>query len=145
MTETKGLLEEAIVSGIRDLENLEAGSEEQAKAISGIKQLYGLKIDEARLEAELEEKIERRELDKEKFNEEMSSNLFDKKFKNKQLKEQKLDRYFKTGVVIFDLLLTLGFSAAWMRRGFKFEETGTYTSDTFRWLRGGFGKFRTKR
>ena len=56
-----------------------------------------------------------------------------------QLSEQGKDRYIKWGLEAAGIVLPLIFYAAWMRRGFKFEETGTYTSATFRGL---FNRFR---
>jgi len=49
------------------------------------------------------------------------------------------DRYFKLGIAAAELLIPLMFYGIWMRKGFKFEETGTYTSTTFRGL---FNRFR---
>ena len=63
----------------------------------------------------------------------------DDEFKKNQLAEQVKDRYFKLGIAAAELVLPLMFYAVWMRRGFKFEENGTYTSTTFRGL---FNRFR---
>jgi hypothetical protein len=49
------------------------------------------------------------------------------------------DRYLKLGIEIIGIGLPLIFYASWMRRGFKFEETGTYTSTTFKGL---FNRFK---
>jgi hypothetical protein len=54
-------------------------------------------------------------------------------------KERVWDRYFRLATESASLVLPLIFYAVWMRRGFKFEETGTYTSTTFRGL---FNRFR---
>jgi hypothetical protein len=43
------------------------------------------------------------------------------------------------GIEIIGIGLPLIFYASWMRRGFKFEETGTYTSTTFKGL---FNRFK---
>lgn len=37
-----------------------------------------------------------------------------------------------------ELILPLIFYGVWMRRGLKFEETGTFTSQTFKWLASRF-------
>ena len=57
----------------------------------------------------------------------------------RQLREQKIDRYVRTGVAAAELILPLVFYGIWMRRGFKFEENGTFTSTTFRGL---FNRFK---
>ena len=49
------------------------------------------------------------------------------------------DRYVKIGIAAAELVLPLTFYAFWMRKGFKFEEKGTYTSTTFRGL---FSRFK---
>lgn len=48
-------------------------------------------------------------------------------------------QYFKVGIAAAELLIPLMFYGIWMWKGFKFEETGTYTSTTFRGL---FNRFR---
>lgn len=45
----------------------------------------------------------------------------------------------KLGVDIATVVLPLGFYGLWMKRGFEFEKTGTFTSNVFRGL---FNKFR---
>lgn len=49
------------------------------------------------------------------------------------------DRYFKLAADAANLIVPLIFYGVWMKRGFKFEETGTFTSTTFRGL---FNRFR---
>ena len=59
--------------------------------------------------------------------------------KKDQLNEQVKDRYFRLGVEVAGIVLPLIFYASWMRRGFEFEENGTFTSTTFRGL---FNRFK---
>lgn len=56
--------------------------------------------------------------------------------------ESRKDRYFRLGVEAAGIILPLIFYGIWLRKGFKFEETGTFTSTTFRSL---FNKFRPTR
>ena len=63
----------------------------------------------------------------------------DEEMKRNQLSEQIKDRYFRLGIAAAELMIPLMFYGIWMKRGFKFEETGTYTSTTFRGL---FNRFR---
>ena len=51
-----------------------------------------------------------------------------------QIKESKKDRWCKVIVDVLGVVLPIGFSTLWMLKGFKFEETGTITSNTFKWL-----------
>ncbi len=56
--------------------------------------------------------------------------------------ESRKDRYFRLGVEAAAIILPLIFYGIWLRKGFKFEETGTFTSTTFRNL---FNRFRPTR
>lgn len=44
------------------------------------------------------------------------------------------ERFFKYGMGAAELVLPLIFYGVWMRRGFRFEEKGTFTSNTFKGL-----------
>lgn len=49
-----------------------------------------------------------------------------------QARDQVIDRCVRTGVAVGELVLPLVFYGIWMNRGFKFEETGAFTSTTFK-------------
>ena len=123
--EIRKLLEEEIKTEIRDLSTLEPGSKEKSTAIEDLAKLYKLRIEETKNEWDFSEKYESRDSDIQ--------------FKKDQLEEQVKDRYFRLGVEAAGIILPLIFYATWMKRGFKFEETGTYTSTTFRGL---FNRFK---
>lgn len=123
--EIKDLLGEEIKSGIRDLSSLPSGSEEKSSAIEDLVKLYKLRIEETKNEWDFNEKYESRDSDIQ--------------FKKDQLEEQVKDRYFRLGVEAAGIILPLIFYGIWMRKGFKFEETGTFTSTTFRGL---FNRFK---
>lgn len=123
--EIKDLLVEEIKSEIRDLSSLPSGSEEKSSAIEDLVKLYKLRIEETKNEWD--------------FNEKYDAHESDKQFKKAQLEEQVKDRYFRLGVEAAGIILPLIFYGIWMRKGFKFEETGTFTSTTFRGL---FNRFR---
>lgn len=118
-------LEKVIAEEISNLSTLERGSQEKSAAIDDLAALYKLKIEENKFKLDY---IERQE-----------STKRDEEFKNKQLEEQVKDRYFRLGIAAAELILPLIFYAAWMKKGFKFEETGAYTSTTFRNL---FNRFK---
>ena len=123
--EIRKLLEEEIKTEIRDLSTLEPGSKEKSTAIEDLAKLYKLRIEETKNEWDFSEKYDARE--------------GDIQLKKDQLEEQVKDRYFRLGVEAASIILPLIFYAIWMKRGFKFEETGTYTSTTFRSL---FNRFK---
>ena len=126
------LLGEEIKSQIESLSSLETGSKEQSEAVDNLAKLYRLRIEDNKNNWEYSEKFDRREMEDEAQNR-------DEQFKKNQLEEQVKDRYLRFGVNIAEVILPLIFYASWMKKGFKFEETGTFTSATFRVL---FNRFR---
>ena len=130
--EIKNLLDEEIKAEISGLSTLLPGSKEKSTAIENLETLYRLKIDETKTEIDLDEKRNRRGMDDE-------SAERDIKLKQVQLEEQVKDRYFRIGIEAAGIILPLVFYAVWMRRGLRFEETGTYTSTTFKGL---FNRFK---
>ena len=123
--EIKELLEEEIKSEIENLGSLESGSQEHTTAVDSLTKLYKLKLEEDKYTYERLDKIENREIDQES--------------KTAQMAESVKDRYFRFGMAAAELVLPLMFYGIWMRRGFKFEQDGTFTSQTFRGL---FSRFR---
>lgn len=128
----KELLNEEIAEEIQALSILEAGSKEKSIAIEDLTKLYKLRIEENKSEWEADEKYNRRVMEDE-------ANTRDDELKQIQIVEQVKDRYFRLGIAAAELMIPLMFYGIWMKKGFKFEETGTYTSTTFRGL---FNRFR---
>lgn len=125
MEKIRNLLDEEIEAEFGSLESLGFGSKEHLTATENLATLYKLKIEDAKIAMDFDEKAANREREEQ--------------FKKEQLAEQVKDRYFRLSVSAAELILPLVFYAIWMRRGFKFEENGTYTSTTFRGL---FNRFR---
>lgn len=121
MDELREMLSEEIRSSILKLSLLEPGSKEKAMAVDDLVKMYRLKIDESKLDLEFESKKNEEAL------------------KTKQGQEETKHRYLKIGIEAAGIILPLAFYAAWMNKGFKFEETGAFTSTTFRGL---FSKFK---
>lgn len=113
---TDNMLRKEIEREFDDLASLSPGSSEQKIAIENLATLYKLKIEETRNYLDLDDKTATRKLEKEKMEKEIK------------------DRYFKLGVDVAGIVLPLIFYATWMRKGLKFEETGTFTSTTFKGL-----------
>lgn len=146
----KELLNEEIAAEIQAISSLNSGSEEKSKAIEDLAKLYRLRIEETKSELDAEDKRSRRTLESEanvrendikksQLDEQIKADVQDEQYKRSQLDEQVKDRYFKLGIAAAELLIPIMFYGIWMRKGFKFEETGTYTSTTFRGL---FNRFR---
>lgn len=123
--ENREMLEKRIGEVLDELANTEFGNEEREAVIEELTKLYKLKIDETKSLLDYDEKTQIREADE--------------RFKQEQMKEQVKDRWIRVGTAAAELVIPLIFYGIWMRRGFKFEETGAYTSTTFRGL---FSRFR---
>lgn len=121
----KETLNGAILDQLKSLTNFESGSSEYENAVDSLSTLYKLRIEEAKLAADFSDKIDQR--------------ISEEDLRKEQIKEQDKERYFRVGVVAAEIVIPLIFYAVWMKRGFKFEETGTYTSTTFRGL---FNRFK---
>ena len=120
----QNLLDEVIVDEIKNLSVMETGSQQKSKAVEDLTQLYKLKIEEA--------KIKQAERDR----------LEEKEFRETQAKSQFLDRCINVGLQIG--LAVGGWIAydIWNRRGLRFEETGTITSQ---WTRNLLSKMVPKK
>lgn len=120
MDQINELLTRQLDSEIQKLSTMEDGSEEKTATVNGINQMYRLKLEEARMNEEL--------------------NL-QKDEAQRQEKFQVIDRVIEgvktVGAIVGGVVIPVIF----MNRGFKFEETGVYKSQTFKNL---FGKFRLK-
>ena len=131
MNESTILLEEQIKAELETLAGFEPGSEEHSKAVDDLVKLYKLKLEETKSEVDVEKErddaiIRGKELD----------------IREAELKEAKFSKWFKYGIDLMGIGAPLVFYAAWMKRGFKFEENGTICSSTFKGL---INKFRTTR
>ena len=139
----EGVLADEIANQIETLNEMQPGSKEHMMAAKSISELYkaltsgleaGFKVEEAnaKLLAE-QERFEKEREDKAKEAEAEAA---------KAKKEHITDMIFRgidIGVKILGIVLPLGLYAAWLDKGMKFEETGSFTSSTFR---GFFGKLK---
>lgn len=114
MDKSKDMLEEELQRGIKALGDVKPNSDEYDAIVDSISILYKLKIEEAKSEIEYQKELVRQELDGEKS------------------KNERKFQYIRTGVEIGLGLSSLMASIWFAKKGFRFEETGTYTSQTFR-------------
>lgn len=128
-----------ILSQLNGLSDLESGSKEQQTAVENVTKLYRLGLEDVKADTDYDEKLYRRDVDAQHEQDELDKQTREEEFKRNQLSEQTKDRYFRLGIEVAGIILPLMFYASWMKKGFKFEETGTYTSTTFRGL---FNRFR---
>lgn len=161
MAEIKSLLDGVIEQEIQNVEALSSGSDEKSKAIQNLATLHKLRIEEIKAETEAEEKRERRVMDSEQrkaeltlkekqteadskhkgaelalkereLNSKDADRAQEEELQKRQARDQMVDRCVRTGVAVGELVLPLVFYGIWMNKGFKFEETGSFTSTTFK-------------
>lgn len=131
----KERLEEELSRQLEELALIHAGTDEQRKAIANLETLYRLKLEEDKLDVTYNSELKKSEIE-------------EKKLELAKIEEEKKetttnkDRLVKIGLEVTGLVLPLLFYGRWMRAGFKFEETGSFASATFRNL---FGHFRPTR
>ena len=153
MAEIKSLLDEVIEAEIAYVGSLSSEDEKKSKAIQHLADLHKLRIDEIKAKTDADEKRLRRAMDSKQHRAELTlkerqadgdeaARANEEQFKQHQLNDQVIDRYVKIGVATAELVLPLVFYGVWMKRGLKFEETGTFTSQTFKNL---FNRFKPTR
>ena len=128
--EIRDLLEEEIKTEFEKLKSLTPGSKEHSEAVDGVVKLYKLNIEETENDRAFRLKCH-----------ESTNPDFDLSLRQEQARDDRLNRYLRVGVEAAGVVLPLMFYGIWMKRGFKFEETGTFTSQTFKGL---INKFRTR-
>lgn len=152
------LLNEEIAEELKALDQLDFGTKEHSEAISNIVALYRLRIDENRIEYEADDKYNQRIFEQEKAENQLAidnelreyqravdeesktyQRTVDEASRKQQCSDTVKDRYVRIGIAAAELTIPLIFYGIWMKKGFRFEETGTYTSTTFRGL---FNRFR---
>lgn len=116
--ELKNSLDRRIEQCLKQLETLEEGSDAKKSAIGDLDILYKLHLEEIKVQMETLDKFEKRRIEEEN---------------NKSVvKEQSIDRYVKIGLEIILGVGQIVFCAIYLNKGFRFEETGTFTSATNR-------------
>lgn len=132
MDELMVLLDKEIKKEMTDLDSLATGSKEKSDATKSVAELLKLRTEATKVMAEAAEKQER-------LRGESADRERDEAFKQQQLRDQAVERYVKIGIAAVELILPLAFYGRWMKKGFKFEESGSFTSTTFRNL---FSRFK---
>lgn len=123
MAKEKEMLSDAIVESINNLRSLEVGSQGRETEVENVQKLYKLMIEEAKLEQSVHELEFKADIEDAKF-----------KLEREKLEEEKKTSKIDKGLRYGFEALNLAFLARWLRKGFKFEETGTFTSSMMRQL-----------
>lgn len=140
MSEIKLLLDDRIREELEALGRL--SEQDKEKSVKSIVALHGLLIDEERVEIEAEDKRERREMEDRYRTREQDGKDLDRENADAITQETRKNKIvewcIQVGIAAANLILPLIFYGKWMNAGFRFEETGTITSSTFKNLIGKF-------
>lgn len=108
------LLSQEILEEIEALHKMEVGSPEWEKTIEGLTKLLGKANERDKFKAEHDEQVANRELEN--------------NWREKQAKEERIDRWVKNGIAVAGILIPVGVTIWGTLVSFKFEEEGTITT-----------------
>lgn len=129
--ELNEMMEKELKHRFEDLENLKTGSDEQSKATDNIVKLYKLRLDENEQNVSKEADEDKLLLEKSKL-----------ELEAEKAKDDKLIRILTTVTSVGISIAGFAVGSHWYGKGFKFEETGTICSSTFKGLMKDFRFFR---
>lgn len=124
-------LDKELERRFEDLENLTTGSDEQGKATDNIVKLYKLRMDENEQKASKEADEDKAVLERHKL-----------ELEEQKAKDDKLIRILTTVTSVGVTIAGFAVGSHWYGKGFKFEETGTICSSTFKGLMRDFRFFK---
>ena len=125
------MMDKELKRRFEDLENLKTGSDEQSKATDNIVKLYKLRMDENEQNVSKEADEDKLLLEKSKL-----------ELETEKAKDDKLIRILTTVTSVGISIAGFAVGSHWYGKGFKFEETGTICSSTFKGLMKDFRFFR---
>lgn len=129
--ELNEIMDKELKRRFEDLENLKTGSDEQSKATDNIVKLYKLRMDENEQNVSKEADEDKLLLEKSKL-----------ELEAEKAKDDKLIRILTTVTSVGISIAGFAVGSYWYGKGFKFEETGTICSSTFKGLMKDFKFFR---
>ena len=124
-------LDKELKRRFEDLENLTTGSDEQGKATDNIVKLYKLRMDENEQENSKNADEDKAVLERHKL-----------ELEEQKAKDDKLIRILTTVTSVGVTIAGFAVGSHWYGKGFKFEETGTICSSTFKGLMRDFRFFK---
>lgn len=124
-------LDKELERRFEDLENLTTGSDEQGKATDNIVKLYKLRMDENEQENSKNADEDKAVLERHKL-----------ELEEQKAKDDKLIRILTTVTSVGVTIAGFAVGSHWYSKGFKFEETGTICSSTFKGLMRDFRFFK---
>ena len=129
------LFDEIVKSELENLKDLLKSPEEKRTTVEYLVKLNNIQTERKEVKRK-ETELELKHLELE---DKIEVQTDDKAYKEVLVKREMLQTFVKGGIEVFGVVAPIMFYSAWMKRGLRFEETGTYTSQTFKGL---FGKFK---
>lgn len=115
------LLSKEILEEIKELSKMEVGSAEWKSTIEGLTKLLDKANEMDKFKAEQKEQIEKRMM-------EIENRAAENNWREKQAKEERIDRWVKNGIAVAGILIPVGVTIWGTLVSFKFEEEGTITT-----------------
>ena len=131
----EGLLDDVIKSELEKVKDSIMSPEEKRTMVEYLVKLNSIQTERKEVKRK-ETELELKHLELE---DKIEVQTDDKAYKEVLMKREMLQTFVKGGIEVFGVIAPIMFYSAWMKRGLRFEETGTYTSQTFKGL---FGKFK---
>jgi len=131
----EGLLDDVIKSELEKVKDSILSPEEKRTMVEYLVTLNNIQTERKEVKRK-ETELELKHLELE---DKIEVQTDDKAYKEVLVKREMLQTFVKGGIEVFGVVAPIMFYSAWMKRGLRFEETGTYTSQTFKGL---FGKFK---
>jgi len=116
------LIRDEVVSELEALKELPLGDEKHAKAVEDICKLYRLGLEEDKIRSDCQHEQER--LDQ--------NELYDAKLKIAQFEDNAKNRKYELAIALIGTIGPMLLYSIYLGKGFKFEESGTYTSQTLK-------------
>lgn len=129
----RDLLQGELVTEIKGLSKLNQGSKEHSEAVDSVTKLYKIIIEETENDRALRERSDRDIIQEREW-----------QLKLVQSRRESVGQYVKIAVDVAGVIVPVIVYSVWMGKGFKFEQTGTFTSTTFRNFFSRLNPFRLK-
>lgn len=127
-------LTEQINAQLQDLSKYKPGTEEYKSCLEGINKLYRLAIEDETAEIEMSEKTMARDDKERQHIRETEEKARSRELQEKQLKKELIHKYVAAALTAGVGLIGIICNVILIKKGFKFEETGAFTSTTFKGL-----------
>lgn len=128
------VVDSEILRELYNLENLTPGTEEHGDAVDTLVKLLKARNEAIKVRTEYDNGYFQRELDEKFHKDEVSIKQQDVNNKEKEFKLNTLKEFLHISVDCVRIIVPIAFYAKWLQMGLKFEETGSFTSTTFRGL-----------